>query len=377
MDFGLVLAGGGVRGAYHVGVWEALAEMGINVSAVTGASIGAVNGAIFAAGAADKARDMWLNIKPGDIVKLPEDMGDKKNLLSVKNLVPLMHEMLGSGGLDTAPLEKILRGIIDEDTLLNSPIDFGLVTYSVTERSIVHRFKRDIPKAELIPYIMASACFPVFKPRVIDSKKFIDGGMADNMPVDLLLEKGLDDIITVDVQGIGFYKTFNTAGRNIINIRCRQPETGTLDFDRAGIAASIAEGAFDTKKTFGYLAGNDYSFDTASYQKARGMYGAEILEGLEKAAEAFEIERFKAYSVDELIGLVLDAYRAYEAEHAEETASFGINDIPRLTDKKFLTALLVNELEGGLPDFLKSKLDLIGSSFDAACCISYFKRKFG
>ena len=107
MDFGLVLAGGGVRGAYHVGVWEALAEMGITVSAVTGASIGAVNGAIFAAGAAEKARDMWLNIKPSDIVRLPEDIGDRKNLLSVKNLVPLMREMFDNGGLDTAPLEKI------------------------------------------------------------------------------------------------------------------------------------------------------------------------------------------------------------------------------------------------------------------------------
>ena len=47
MEYGLVLAGGGVRGAYQIGVWKALKELKIKVSAVSGVSIGAVNGALF------------------------------------------------------------------------------------------------------------------------------------------------------------------------------------------------------------------------------------------------------------------------------------------------------------------------------------------
>ena len=50
MEYGLVLAGGGVRGAYQIGVWKALKELKIKVSAVSGVSIGAVNGALFVQG---------------------------------------------------------------------------------------------------------------------------------------------------------------------------------------------------------------------------------------------------------------------------------------------------------------------------------------
>lgn len=46
-EYGLVLAGGGTKGAYEVGVWKALKEMNINITAVVGASIGALNGALF------------------------------------------------------------------------------------------------------------------------------------------------------------------------------------------------------------------------------------------------------------------------------------------------------------------------------------------
>ena len=46
-EYGLVLAGGGTKGAYQVGVWKALCELGINIKAIVGASIGALNGALF------------------------------------------------------------------------------------------------------------------------------------------------------------------------------------------------------------------------------------------------------------------------------------------------------------------------------------------
>lgn len=55
MEYGLVLAGGGVRGAYQIGVWKALKELKIKVSAVSGVSIGAVNGALFVQGSKTKA----------------------------------------------------------------------------------------------------------------------------------------------------------------------------------------------------------------------------------------------------------------------------------------------------------------------------------
>ena len=64
------------------------------------------------------------------------------------------------------------------------------------------------------------------------------------MPINMLLEKGIDNIIAIDVKGVGFYRTFNLAGKNVINIKCSRPQTGTFDFDRDGIRKSIQDGYY-------------------------------------------------------------------------------------------------------------------------------------
>ena len=73
MDYGLVFAGGGVRGAYHIGVWRAIEELGIKISSVCGASIGAVNAAMLCMGAYEDALRLWEEISLYDIVALPSD----------------------------------------------------------------------------------------------------------------------------------------------------------------------------------------------------------------------------------------------------------------------------------------------------------------
>ena len=68
---GLVFAGGGGKGAYHIGVWKALREYGIdkNITAVAGTSVGALNAALLAHGDYGLAEDVWLNISPQQILK--------------------------------------------------------------------------------------------------------------------------------------------------------------------------------------------------------------------------------------------------------------------------------------------------------------------
>ena len=62
-EYGLVLAGGGTRGAYQVGVWKALQELGIKITAITGASIGALNGALFLQNDFNSLVKLYENIK--------------------------------------------------------------------------------------------------------------------------------------------------------------------------------------------------------------------------------------------------------------------------------------------------------------------------
>ena len=52
---------------------------------------------------------------------------------------------------------------------------------------------------------------------------------------------------------MGFDRTFNLAGKNVINIKCSRPQTGTFDFDRDGIRKSIQDGYYDCMKAFGKL----------------------------------------------------------------------------------------------------------------------------
>ena len=58
----LVLGGGGSRGAYEIGVWQALRELGIPVNMVTGTSVGAINGAMIAQDAFELAVSLWKEI---------------------------------------------------------------------------------------------------------------------------------------------------------------------------------------------------------------------------------------------------------------------------------------------------------------------------
>ena len=64
----IVLAGGGSRGAYQIGVWKALREMGIDYQLVTGTSVGALNGVLMVQQEYDKALAVWENISSQQVL---------------------------------------------------------------------------------------------------------------------------------------------------------------------------------------------------------------------------------------------------------------------------------------------------------------------
>ena len=61
-EYGLVLDGGGARGAYQIGAWKALSEAGVKVNAVAGTSVGALNGALICMGDVNKAEEIWYDM---------------------------------------------------------------------------------------------------------------------------------------------------------------------------------------------------------------------------------------------------------------------------------------------------------------------------
>ena len=199
-----MLAGGGARGSYQVGVWKALMELDWHPQIITGTSVGSLNGAMFVLDLYEVARDMWLTIRSKDVMELPEENADLSALHS------FLRSVVKAGGMDVSPLEEIVERVLDEDALRRANIRFGLVT--VEQRGLKARELTldEIPQGRVKDYLMASAaCFPALRAREIDGVKFLDGGYSDNMPTGLAKKMGT---ARRNVE-LGYYDTLRAFGR--------------------------------------------------------------------------------------------------------------------------------------------------------------------
>ena len=348
-------------------------ELNIEVSAIVGTSIGSVNGALFAQGDFDKALELWEKIEITDVLDLSPDLISGYNLFSHKNLIPLVQELIRKNGLQTMPFQRTLESVIDEQKLRNSNINYGLNFTSLSDIESVELFLSDIRQGTLIDCIMASSCFPGFQKRYIDDKEYSDGGIMNNLPLDMLVKDGYKNIIAVDVGGVGIVKKNNIFDTNIINIRCTKPLLGIFDFDKEKIANTIKQSYYDAYRAFGRLVGNQYYFNTVDYYKAKSKYSDDLLTGIEVAADAFGIDPLAVYRVDSLIdGIVLKYHKLKEA--ADLSGSSADSLINFKNDNKTLIVKLTNLILNNKSDSLGNKLitGILGNRLLAAGAIAYF-----
>ena len=199
---GLVLEGGGVKGAYELGALIALTEKGYSFHAVTGTSIGALNGAVMASQGIEKLAEYWEEAKYCPVFDFDDDMVARfrQKDFDLDLIIATGKKLLSAREIIRQSYEHTLRFVYDrlkEDEIRSSAIDFGCVTYNISDMEPFEAMKKDIPEGKLIDYIVASACFPIFPPKQIDGKKFIDGGVYDNMPINLLARTGCRKMIVV------------------------------------------------------------------------------------------------------------------------------------------------------------------------------------
>lgn len=261
--FGLVLEGGGAKGAYQIGAWKALREQGVDIKGVAGTSVGALNGAMVVQDDFDKAYEVWHNMSFGKILKIDDEMilRIKEGEISPENfrhLVKSIKELFLDRGLDVTPLRQLLKNIICENKIRNSGKDFGIVTVALSDLKPVELYIEDIPVGKLVDYLMASANLPVFKMDKIDGKLFLDGGFFDNLPIKLLTAKGYRDIITIRLYGIGRTRRVNTKKLNIITINPSEDLGGTLDLSRERARRNLNLGYFDALSVINKYSGNFY-----------------------------------------------------------------------------------------------------------------------
>ena len=256
------MSGGGSRGAYEIGAWHALEEMGVRFQAIYGTSIGALNAALVARGDLDAARTLWQNITLSQVLTVDEDddFAIDHMVANKRDVIPFLVGNAKRLRMDITPLEKLVREECDEGRIRSSGLDLGFMTFRVPQMQGLPVRLRDVRPGALGDWIIASAsCFPIFPTRHIEGQRYIDGGYYDNLPIDMALADGADEITAVELHP---YLTHPEYARMpwLRIIRTRHNLGGFLDFNPALMRRSLRLGFQDTMKRYGRLDGFLYTF---------------------------------------------------------------------------------------------------------------------
>lgn len=265
----LVLGGGGAKGAYEIGVIEALEHLGIRASGVYGTSIGSLNAALYAQGDLSLAQSVWDSIRLSDVVT-PESIALAEEAESLfdrpEKILDFITRNAQKKGVDITPFSSMLRRCISEDALRKSSVRFGLVTARFPSMSMVERRLEDMAPGSLHDWLMAScACYPALPMHAIGDQRYIDGGYCDNVPVDMAIRAGAKQIIAVDIGRNRAHAQYDRRP-NVVYIRAAHPLGGLLTFDPETSRRSRTLGYNDAMRAFGLLRGTHYSFDPIDAQ---------------------------------------------------------------------------------------------------------------
>lgn len=345
IEYGLVLAGGGTKGAYQVGACKALKELNINITSVVGVSIGAINAALFVQDDIEALENLYKHIEMNDVIEIPESMNinEEKNLLSFTNALGIAHGTLHKEGVTNQPLRETMEKYVNEEKIRQSNIDFGLVAFDMEKNTGAEFFKKDMPEGQMIEYLLASSCFPIFPPQEIDGKKYMDGGLYDNTPVNTLAKRGYNHIILLDIAGLGMVRS--TEGDALV--KTISPDTslgGTFNFDVKNISKNITYGYLDTYKAFRKLMGNYYYFEKEEFVKLLDKFTLEEIKGMEQAAQFYNIPRLQVWTCDEFIHKIMDAYLAEDRMYNTQNEKLTISEIRKDISKGTGMAVTVDLL---------------------------------
>lgn len=362
-EYALALAGGGTRGAYEVGAYKALMEMGINIKAICGTSIGALNGAIFLSEGVDKAEKMYNKIGMSDVIDVDEEgINTDKDIFDVSNIFKLLKEYTKKKGLDNTPLKELILKEIDIQKIYKNAIDFGLVTYSIKSKKAIEAFKDSISQDDFINYIMASACFPIYKAQKIDEEEYFDGFFYDNLPINMLIKKGYKNIIAIDLGSTNSGKKLIDDKVYVKYIKSRENLGGIFEFNKDRIKFNINLGYLDTLKAFNKLKGHIYYFNSYEFNRLLHKFTLEEVYGLEYAANIYGIDKYKIYKCKDFLKQILTKHSAATKnyEKIKEKLDFKKlikdgKDLKKIVDKCLGIPLIVDMINNK-PSFKNIKI---------------------
>lgn len=207
---GLTLSGGGGKGAYQIGVWQALRDLGLDsqLSAISGSSVGGLNGAMFAQGKLDQAKAMWLNIESRNMLSLQDVPGltSRLALLTASGIISpvLSHFLSTKGFFKQDGLSSMIAEGLDAGRLASSALPLTVALHNCAANRVDYLSVRDTHTAAHM--LLGTAALPlIFDEVTIGDSTYTDGGFywglphkqVDNTPIRPLIEAGCDTILVV------------------------------------------------------------------------------------------------------------------------------------------------------------------------------------
>lgn len=165
METGIVLSGGGSRGIAHLGVLKALEELGVKISIISGSSSGAILGALYSNGyTPDEIFQIILKLR---FFKILRPAFSLRGLLKMDGTEALYTKYITANSFEELKTPLIVNA---------TDVQLGKTRY--------------FSEGELIRPLMASSCVPViFKPVVCNDRLYVDGGLLNNLPAQILKGK--------------------------------------------------------------------------------------------------------------------------------------------------------------------------------------------
>lgn len=235
--YGLVLNGGGAKGAYQIGAWAALRQLELydEITAVSGTSVGALNALLISQDDFDKAINVWKTIKQEDITPFGSKNSGTENILyisrkamekidtlgvdpngfanAVAKILPLGKDIVKSrmtdiykvvfdtkGFCSQEGLENILRENINLESLRAGRTVYACAS-KISENELFTPYYFMLNKEEkekIIEIALASsAIYPVYGTKKINGELYLDGGFSDNVPIQPLYDIGYRKFIII------------------------------------------------------------------------------------------------------------------------------------------------------------------------------------
>ncbi len=364
--YAIALEGGGAKGAYEIGVWKALEEMGVKYNAVAGTSVGALNGAMMAMRDLPRAISAWKDISLEKVIDF--EKGQEENLRKIvsgeielgdiQQIFSQALDLIRKGGLDVAPLRAWVREVVDAARVKASDVQLFVETVSITDRKGLDICVNELEEDEVCDMLLASAYHPTFRLEKLGGKLYTDGGFIDNLPVDVLIENGYKDIIAVRIPSkIKFQRKYKIPE----DVRIWYVDTdadlgGTLNFTAEQAQRDMALGYYDAWHDLCGLYGKHYYIERSMTEReafsqilerylrrtpdislrelcekelprlAKGLevegdYYDLFIALLEVAAEERGIENMRFYTDTEFLTLIRETPPLPKDEPSEETAA--------------------------------------------------------